>query len=391
MSSLEAEDALLTLNETFRVGLILALTLFAADRAAGAPGDILLDATSEQAGFQLVTVVEGLDFAWDIAVLPDGNLLLSEYDGRLRLVGKDGTQRIVYAVHETTEQGGLRGITPHPDFRSNEWLYFCYATGTAAENHTRISRARFDGQAVAAFEVIFDARNEARDLAHYGCRLLWVADGTLIATLGDRRHHPAEAQVLGNHYGTIIRINEDGSIPDDNPFTATPGIRPEIWAYGLRNVQGAEFHPKTGEIWASDHGPHGGDEINIIRPGRNYGWPTATFGIDYDGTILTDTPLRPEVQAPLYYWYPSIAPSSIAFYTGSDFPNWRGDLFVGALAARRLIRLELHANHVIHTEDLLIDLDARIRDVTMGADGRMYVLTDTGDGRLLRIDPVKVQ
>ena len=364
-------------------------TVLATGTVLAASGDVVLEAESEQADFQLVLVAEGMDFAWDIAFLPNGDLLLSEYDGRLRLLpnGSADDQRVIDAVTDTTERGGLRGITPHPDYASNQLLYFCYATGTRDANHTRISRARFDGRSIVDMQVIFDADNEAQGLAHYGCRLKWLPDGTLIATFGDRRHHPDEAQMLHNNYGTVVRLHEDGLIPADNPYIASPGVRQEIWAYGLRNVQGADFHPLTGELWVSEHGPLGGDEINIVRPGRNYGWPIATFGIDYDGSTLTETPLRPEVEPPLYYWYPSIAPSSVAFYTGDEFPKWRGDLFVGSLADNRLLRLELLGDRVLRVEDLLVDLDARIRDVTMGPDGRMYVLTDTRDNRLLRIEP----
>ncbi len=349
---------------------------------------VVLEEESEQAHFKLTLVADGMDFGWDMEFLPDGRLLISEYDGRLRIVDTgSGQQHVIDAIKDVSDRGGLRGIAAHPQFESNRMLYLCYATGSFESNHTRIARAVFDGNSIARQEIIFDAVNEANQLAHYGCRLLWLKDGTLIATFGDRRHHANKAQSLGDNYGTAIRINDDGSIPGDNPYSATAGVRQEIWAFGLRNTQGAVFHPETGEIWACDHGPYGGDEINVIKPGRNYGWPIATFGIDYDGTSLTDTPLRPETQAPRYYWYPSIAPSSVAFYTGTEFPKWNGDLFVTALAKQRLIRLELHDGHIIRTEELLAELDVRLRDVTMGPDGKLYLLTDSGDGRLFRFDP----
>lgn len=352
-----------------------------------APAQVSFEEKSEQADFRLVSVAEKLDFAWDIAFLPNGDLLLSEYDGRLRLFqDRMQTQHIIDAVKETTPKGGLRGITPHPDFESNSLLYFCFADGSIDKNHTRIARARFKGLQISDLQTIFVADNASHDLAHYGCRLLWLNDDTLIATLGDRRHYMNEAQNLSNHYGTIIRINDDGSVPDDNPFVATPGVRPEIWVYGIRNAQGATFHPQTGQFWMADHGPYGGDEINIIYAGRNYGWPIATFGIDYDGSILTETPRLPQVEPPIFYWYPSVAPSSIAFYTGTEFPEWHGDLFVGTLQHRRLVRLEIQDGRVIRQEDLLAELNARIRDVSMGPDGSLYVLTDTGDGRLFRIE-----
>lgn len=369
--------------------LIAMNALLLAHAAAAGLDAAVLEERSEQAHFRLVTVVEGLDFAWDLEFLPDGRALLSEYDGRLRLFDDAfESQRVIDAIPDTTERGGLRGIAAHPDFEHNSLLYFCYASGAAGNNHTRIARGRLAGDRIEGLETIFVADNAARELAHYGCRLLWLDDGTLIATMGDRRHHADQAQELSNHYGTVVRIEENGGVPADNPFLGRAGARAEIWAYGVRNVQGAAFHPETGELWVADHGPLGGDEIDVIRKGANYGWPIATFGIDYDGSILTETPTLPGVEPPRFYWYPSIAPASVAFYTGDEFPKWRGDLFVGSLAYRRLLRLELLDGRIIHQEDLLSELDVRLRDVTMGPDGALYVLTDTGDGRLLRIEPL---
>jgi len=344
---------------------------------------------SEQASFEVEVIAEGFDFAWDLEFLPNGDLILSEHDGSLRII-RNGVLEptVISAVQTTTPDGGLRGIASHPDFEENRLLYFCYASGTAENNHTRIARGRFDGERMQNLEDIFVADNAARQLAHYGCRLMWTADGKLIATFGDRRHHAEESQSLSDHYGVAVRLNDDGTVPDDNPFVGKKGARPEIWAYGLRNIQGAVFRPDSDELWVSEHGPLGGDEINILRRGENYGWPIATYGIDYSGEELTDTPLLDGVTPPLYYWYPSIAPSSAAFYTGDEFPKWRGDLFIGALVSRRLLRLELNGDRILRVEELLGELDARIRDVAMGSDGSLNVLTDTGDGRLLRLSPV---
>ncbi len=369
--------------------LFATLTLFTLyGNVASAASETLFSESSEQAEFDVVLVADGLDFAWDIEPMPGGYLLLSEYNGRLRLIDeKSNTHEVFDAISDTTAQGGLRGIALHPNYETNQYLYFCYATGTMVENHTRIARAIFDGEKVSEIQTIFDADNTAQGLAHYGCRLIWLDDGTLLATMGDRRYRPEAAQDLGNHVGVAIRLNDDGSVPRDNPFVATTGVRPEIWAYGLRNVEGAARHPKTGDIWISEHGPRGGDEINILRPGRNYGWPIATFGIDYDGTVLTDTPVRPEVEPPIYYWYPSIAPSSVVIYSGDAFPKWDSDLFVTTLASQQLLRLEILDDHVIRQEELLDELHVRIRDVTVTDEGTMYVLTDTGDGRLLRLQP----
>lgn len=364
--------------------------LFVCLPASHADETVVLTEESEQTNFSVVLVTDDLDFAWDMEFLPGGDLLLSEYDGRLRLLpsGKPGGQRVIEALAGVPGTIGLRGIKAHPDFRRNGLLYLCHAFGTDADNRTRIVRGRFDGTELGDIETLFQADNASKDLLHYGCRLNWLPDGTLIATMGDRYHHLDQAQRLQNHYGVAIRINADGSVPDDNPFIGGEGVRPEIWAFGIRNTQGAAFHPQTGELWSSDHGPYGGDEINVLRPGRNYGWPRATYGIDYDMSVITDTPLRPEAEPPLYYWYPSIAPSSVAFYSGSEFPRWQGDLFVTTLARKRLLRLELHGDRIVRVEELLGELDARLRDVTMGPDGRLYLLTDTGDSRLLRVGPM---
>lgn len=358
--------------------------------AQAAKENPVLSENSEQASFKLITIAEGFDFPWDMLFLPDGDILVAEYDGRIQRVLK-GSQKVTLAgkVQDVTEKGGLRGISLHPEFDKYPYVYFCHASGTADKNNTKISRGRWRDNKIVELSSIFSAENEAKQLAHYGCRLSWLKDGTLVATFGDRRHHAEEAQNLNNHYGVAVRINADGSIPLDNPFIATPGTKGDVWAYGIRNAQGATFHPTTGDLWISEHGPLGGDEINILTPGKNYGWPIATFGIDYDGKTLTDTAIRPDVESPIYYWYPSIAPSSIAFYTGSHFPKWKGDLFMTTLASQQLLRLEIHENRVLRQEALLDELNIRLRNVEMGADGFMYILTDAGDGRLLRVEPLR--
>lgn len=370
-------------NRLFPIALSFA---FAFSTAASA--EPLLRENSEQAAFRVDVVADGMAFPWDMEFLPDGDVLISEYDGSLRLL-RDGVlaPEPIPAIDRVTESGGLRGIAAHPDFVENGLIYFCYAAGTADANHTEIARGTFDGTAINDVTVIFAADNEARQLAHYGCRLLWDESGHLIVTLGDRRHYMAESQNLEDHYGTILRLTEDGEPAADNPFAGRKNARPEIWAYGVRNGQGADFHPETGEIWFSEHGPLGGDEINILGRGDNYGWPVATFGIDYDRTVLTDTPLRDDVRPPLFYWYPSIAPSSLTFYDGDVFAKWRGDVFVTTLASRRLLRFELIGDRIIRQEDLLGELDIRLRNVEMGPDGALYVLTDSGDGRLLKLTP----
>lgn len=370
---------------------LCASTAFVLSTSALGPAhaEVLFEATSEQAHFRVERIADGMDFPWDMEVLPDGEILISEYAGGLRSLPVGGAlSDIIPTSLDVTSNGGLRGIAAHPDFDRNRLMYFCFASGTPEANSTHIARGTYSDGAISNVERIFEAANQARQLAHYGCRLLFASDRTLIATFGDRRHHQTESQSLKDHYGVAIRINDDGSIPADNPFIDVPDARPEIYAYGIRNAQGAAFHPDTGEIWFADHGPLGGDEINILRSGVNYGWPIATFGIDYSGEELTDTPLLNGVEPPLFYWYPSTAPSSMAFYTGTDFPKWRGDAFVTSLRDQRLLRLELNGDRILRVEPLLSDLDVRLRNVEMGPDGALYVLTDSGDGRLLRITPV---
>jgi len=347
---------------------------------------------SEQAHFQTQVIAEGFEFPWDMEFLPDGDLLITEFGGSLRIVRDGALAPDAVPVGVSLVDGrGLRSVAAHPDFAENRLLYFCYASGTGEANHTEIARGRFDGASVSDLEVIFVADNEANEQAHHGCALLFDDDGKLIATLGDRRHRADDSQDNSNFVGVVVRLDDDGSPARGNPFARQRGAHDEIFAYGLRNVQGADFHPETRALWVSEHGPLGGDEVNVVRAGENYGWPVATYGIDYSGEELTDTPLRDDVTAPLFYWYPSVAPSSFAFYTGDAFPKWQGDAFVTTLAARRLLRLELNGERVVGIEELFGELDARLRKVKMGPDGAMYVLTAAGDGRLLKIEPANTE
>lgn len=371
------------------------LSFFLSIAAAGSmpiaaqAADSVFTEGSEQATFQVGVVGEGLDFPWDIEFLPGGDALISEFNGTLRIV-RDGAllPDPVPTGLALVDGRGLRSIVAHPEFATNGTVYFCYATGSDDAVHTQIARGQFDGASVSDIDVIFTADNEAEGQAHQSCRLLFDDDGKLLATLGDRRHRAEDAQDLSNFVGVVVRLDDDGSPARGNPFARKRNARPEIFAYGLRNAQGAVFHPETRALWVSEHGPLGGDEVNVVRAGENYGWPIATFGIDYTGEELTDTPLLDGVTPPLFYWYPSVAPSSIAFYTGDDFPKWKGDAFVTTLGARRLLRLELNGERVIRVEELFSELDVRLRNIEMGPDGALYVLTDSGDGRLLKIEPV---
>ena len=345
---------------------------------------------SQQHDFRIQTLASGLDHPWSLAFLPDGGILITERPGSLRLF-RDGQLQAdpVPGVPEVAArgQGGLLDIALHPDFADNGLVYLSYAGPGAGGAGTEVARARFDGAALEDLEVIFRAEPKVGGGNHFGSRLLFAGDGTLYVTLGDRYRYMKEAQNLDNHLGSIVRLNDDGSVPEDNPFVGREDARPEIFSYGHRNVQGLALEPETGTLWAHEHGPQGGDEVNILKPGANYGWPAITYGIDYSGAIISEKTEAPGMEQPVVYWVPSIAPSGMAFYDGDAFPEWQGDLFVGALAGRHLRRLELDGDEVVDQEGLLVGLGERIRDVRTGPDGYLYVLTDSSNGLLLRLKP----
>jgi glucose/arabinose dehydrogenase len=345
---------------------------------------------SEQADFRAVTLARGLDHPWGMAFLPDGGILITERAGRLRLF-QDGALQPdpIAGVPEVAArgQGGLLDIALHPDFAANGLLYLAYAGADGSEAGTEVARARFDGSALDDLAVIFRAQPKTPGAAHYGGRIAFGPDGKLYVTLGDRRNYMAEAQKLSSHLGGVLRLNDDGSVPDDNPFTGRSDALPEIFTYGHRNVQGIAVHPETGMVWTHEHGPRGGDEVNVLQAGANYGWPEITYGIDYSGAIISEKTEAPGMAQPVVYWVPSIAPSGMAFYQGEAFSQWQGDLFVGALAGRHLRRLELDGDQVTGQEELLADLNERIRDVRSGPDGFLYLLTDSTRGSLIRLEP----
>jgi aldose sugar dehydrogenase len=344
---------------------------------------------SEKAGFELETFAEGLENPWGLAFLPDGRMLVTERPGRLRIVAADGTlSSPVAGVPKVFArgQGGLLDVALDPHYADNGVIYLSYAEPGPSGGGTAVARARLNGDRLEELSVIFRQEPKRNAGQHFGSRLVFARDGTLFVTTGDRGKRD-EAQNLGVHLGKLIRINTDGSVPDDNPFIGTDDARREIWSYGHRNIQGAALHPETGEIWTIEHGARGGDELNTPQAGKNYGWPVITYGIDYSGASIGEGTEKPGMEQPLYYWDPSIAPSGMAFYTGSAFPAWRGNLFVGALGFELLVRLELDGKKVLHEERLLEDLGERIRDVRQGPDGLLYLLTDETDGRILRLSP----
>ena len=289
-------------------------------------------------------------------------------------------------------RGGLLDVAVDPQFASNGLVYWSYAEAgsgdDADKNGTAVARGRLQGQRLADVRVIFRQAPKVRSTAHFGSRLVFGRDGRLFVTMGDRYSRRDEAQNLGNHLGKVVRIETDGRVPPDNPFVRTAGARPEIWSYGHRNMQGAALHPQTGALWTHEHGPQGGDEVNLDQAGRNYGWPVITYGCEYGSCArIGEGTAKAGMEQPLTRWVPSIAPSGMAFLTSDRYPGWKGSLFVGALAGQRLVRLTLDGDKVVQEERLLAELHERIRDVRQGPDGQLYLLTDNNPGRLLRLVP----
>jgi glucose/arabinose dehydrogenase len=345
--------------------------------------------SSERHDFQLVTVAEGLEHPWSLAFLPDGDMLVTERPGRLRVIRQGQLDPSpVPGLPEISAggQGGLLDVALHPDFAENGLIYLSYAGASIRGRGTEVARARFDGVRLADLETILMVRPKSSGGRHFGSRLAFAPDGTLYVTAGERGESE-RAQDLSDPAGSVIRITDDGGVPPDNPFVGRDDARPEIYSYGHRNPQGLTVHPETGAIWAVEHGPRGGDELNLLSAGANYGWPVVTYGESYAGFPIGEGTSKPGMVEPVRYWVPSISPSGLAFYMGDAFPRWRGNLFLGALSGRALVRLELDGDRVVHEERLLADLGARIRDVRSGPDGLLYLLTDHPNGKLLRLEP----
>ena len=338
------------------------------------------------------TVASGLVHPWALAFLPDGRMLVTERPGRMRIVTPEGLLspplKGVPGVW-ASGQGGLLDVVTDKAFAENNTIYFCYAERAGGGGRTAVARARLNGGSDRLEEVRIIFRQEGPLSAgnHYGCRIAQASDGNLFVTLGEHYSSRDEAQNLGNHLGKVIRIAPDGSVPPDNPFVGRTDARPEIWSYGHRNEQGLAFNPATGDLWEIEHGPRGGDEVNIIGKGRNYGWPVIGYGIDYGGAKIHDSAAKDGMEQPVKYWVPSIAPSGMTFYTAKLFRKWTGSLFTGALSGRMLVRLSLKGNTVTGEERLLQNLNERIRDVRQGPDGALWLLTDNSAGRILRVSP----
>lgn len=342
---------------------------------------------TEKATLTLAPVAEDLEHPWGLAFLPGGRLLVTERAGRLRYVGTDGKKSAPLEglpAIRVDGQGGLLDLVLDPDFTSNRRIYFSFNEPGADGSGTAVARAILGEQSLQQVEVIFRQQPKVKSGHHLGGRLVFGRDGQLFVTLGDRGGFRDSAQTLDTHIGKIIRIRPDGSVPADNPYVNTPGALDVVWSYGHRNIQGAALHPQTGLLWTHEHGPRGGDEINIARPGLNYGWPVITYGVEYTGGRI-GPPGKEGMEQPLHYWVPSIAPSGMAFYTGALIPAWQNHLLVGALKFQQLVRLELDGEQVRHEER--IDIGRRVRDVKQGPDGAIYLLTDHPDGEILRLSP----
>lgn len=342
--------------------------------------------------YRIETVADGLEHPWSIAFLPDGRMLVTERAGRLRIIAHgrllDEPVRGVPEAH-VRSQAGLFEVALDPDYADNGWLYLSLAHGTAASNSTRVVRGRLEDGELQDVQVLFTARPRRNTSVHYGGRMAFLGDGTLVIGLGDGFDFREDAQRLDSHTGTIVRINRDGSVPADNPFVGRDDALPEIYTYGHRNVQGLVFDAQNGNLWAHEHGPRGGDEVNLILPGRNYGWPVATFGVDYSGARITPYTSRPGMEDPRVNWTPSIAPSGMALYRGEQFPDWQGDLLVTALVAREVRRVALDGDRVTGEQALFGDIGQRLRDIKTGPDGALYILTDLPRGRVLRISATR--
>ncbi|WP_076437426.1 PQQ-dependent sugar dehydrogenase [Bosea sp. TND4EK4] len=336
------------------------------------------------------TVASGLEHPWALAFLPDGQMLVTERPGRLRLIAKDGKlSRPITGVPNVMSrgQGGLLDVALDPDFARNRLVYLSFAEPRANGNGTSVARGRLNeqGTALADTAVIFRQMPTVNSTMHFGSRLVFDRTGALFVTLGERFSQRDQAQNPENHIGKLVRIRPDGSVPDDNP--KKPGWAPEIWSVGHRNVQGAALHPDTGQLWTAEHGARGGDEVNTPKAGLNYGWPVISYGVDYSGTKIGEGTAKPGMEQPLFYWDPSIAPSGAAFYTGAVWPAWKNSFVVGALAGSQLARLSTDGEKVTGEERLLTDIGARIRDVRQGPDGFIYLVTDEDDGKVLRVRP----
>lgn len=363
---------------------------------AVAPLAAVSQVATQEHRVRIVTVASGLEHPWSLAFLPDGRILVTERPGRLRVLTKDGRlePKPIEGLPriDAQGQGGLMDVVPHPDFAKNGWIYWTYAQrGDGSRNGTELARGKLAGgpgnYRMEQVQVLFRMQPKSSAGVHFGSRLVFDRDGGLYMTLGDRGEK-SSAQDLADHRGKILRLTDEGKPAPRNPFLGRADARPEVFSFGHRNVQGAALHPSTGELWVVEHGPQGGDELNLVRAGGNYGWPVITYGVNYGiGTKIGEGTSKPGMEQPQKYWIPSPALSGMAFYQGDKFPRWRGDVLIGALRGQALIRVRLEAERVVADEFLLKGPLPRVRDVRVGPDGYVYLLGDQSDGSVLRLEP----
>jgi glucose/arabinose dehydrogenase len=368
-------------------GVLISLTfLVLLTGAAMSPGVIK---TAEH-DLRYTEITSDLEHPWGFAFLPDGRMLLTERPGRLRIISNGRLNpQPVSGLPEiaASGQGGLLDVALHPNFTKNNLVYLSYSAADQGKAGTEVLRGKLQDHQLLNVETIFRMQPKSKGSRHFGSRLVFDRDGYLFITLGDRGDRP-RAQKPDDHAGSVIRLHDDGRIPSDNPFVGKHGWKAEKYTLGHRNMQGAAIHPETGLLWTQEHGPQGGDEVNVIRPGVNYGWPVITYGVNYGfGTKIGEGTHKTGMAQPVYHWVPSIAPSGMAFYNGSKFPKWNGNLFIGALKDQMLARLVLDGEKIVHEERLLKNMFGRIRDVRQGPDGYLYLLTDENNGMLIRIEP----
>ena len=366
--------------------LSLALLSFGELRLAQADTDAV---QSAKHAFHVNKVLDGLENPWSMAFLPDGRMLITERAGRLRLVTKS------FQLHPTpiaglpkikaAGQGGLFDVAIHPDYAANGWIYWAYNEPGAGGWGTALARGKLQGTQMTSVEVLFSMRPKSRKNQHFGGRIVFDTGGFVYLTLGDRGDRD-RAQKMDDHAGSVIRLHDDGRVPEDNPFVKLKGALPEKWTLGNRNIQGAALHPQTGKLWTHEHGPQGGDEVNLMSAGKNYGWPVVTHGANYGlGTKIGEGQTKAGMAQALKIWVPSIAPSGMAFVNSQEFPEWSGNLLVGSLRAQTLVRLELDGDAVVGEERLLVGQIGRIRDVRVAEDGLIYLLTDAPNGALFQL------
>ena len=365
---------------------LLALALMAVEPSGMMSGNKA--AAQGFANYNLETIVDGLDSPWGLAILPDGDMLITELTGDLRHIrnGKLVAQAVAGVPQSLYGgQGGLMDIVIHPDYAQNRYVYLSLSVGTASANALRVIRARFTGTALEDVSTIFESAPSKNTKVHYGARMVFLPDNTLLINVGDGFDLREQAQNLSNHFGSSVRVTDDGKVPQDNPFIGVAGAQPEIYSYGHRNQQSIAVERSTGKIYQTEHGPRGGDELNVIEPGKNYGWPIATYGIDYSGARISPYTSYEGTKQPLVNWTPSIGPSGMTIYNGAQFPDWQGDIFVSSLIYNKIIHIEMEDGAPQRQNDMFGEIGDRLRDIRTGNDGALYILSEGDNGKLWRV------